>query len=196
LNDKIVLKAKFGELCLALKPKIVDKKEVFKGRRFSVERRYVAIDGNVVERDIVLFPESVVVLPVFDEDRILLIKQYRPAIDDYIIEAPAGVVEPGEDVKYSAERELVEETGYRAEELVEIGVYYPVPGYSVEKMHLFIARGLEYVGSRPEPYEVIKPVYVSLENALDMVRSGLIVDLKTIAILLYYTMFIKGESGV
>jgi len=196
LINETGLKLKFGALCSALKPKIVDKKEVFKGRRFSVERRYVAFDGRVVERDIVLFPESVVVLPTFDDGKILLIKQYRPAIDDYLVEAPAGVVEPGEDVRESAERELVEETGYRAGELVEIGVYYPVPGYSVEKMHFFIARRLGYVGSKPEPYEVIKPMYISLENALDMVRRGLIVDLKTIAILLYYTMFIKRESGV
>ncbi len=168
---------------------IIEKKELFKGHRFNVERRLVKIDDKIIERDVVVFPESVVILPVLDDNNILLIKQYRPVLDDFIYEAPAGVVEPGEDIRKAAERELEEELGYVAEELIQVGEYYPVPGYSVEKMHFFIAKNLEYVGAKPEPYEVIEPITIPYERALEMIRDNLINDLKTIAIILYYDKY-------
>ncbi len=172
----------------------VGSEQLFKGIRFGVERRRFKIDDRVVERDVVLFPESVVILPVLDDHNILLIKQFRPALNKYIYEAPAGVVEEGENIREAAERELIEEIGYIANELIEIGSFYPVPGYSTEKMHFFIARKLEYIGARPEPYEVIKPISVSLEKALEMIRDNSIDDLKTAMIILYYTMYYRDTQ--
>lgn len=174
--------------------KVVKDVELFKGLRFNVIRRTLEIDNRRVERDVVVFPESVIILPVLTSDRIILIKQYRAAINDYIYEVPAGVVEKGELPKDAARRELVEEIGYEPGELIPLGYYYPVPGYSTEKMHFFIARKLEYVGMRPEPYEVITPTVVNLSDALDMIKNNQIVDLKTATLILYYANFFWKDS--
>lgn len=166
-------------------------KKLFEGLRFSVERRRYKFGEKIVERDIVVFPETVVILPILNDKTIILIRQYRPALNKYIYEVPAGVAEPGEPVRKAAERELVEELGYIPNELIEIGVFYPVPGYSTEKMHFFLARKLEYVGAKPEPYEVIEPVTVSIDKAVEMIRDNLIVDLKSAMIILYYIRFVN-----
>lgn len=173
---------------------LVGKKELFNGLRFSVERRQVRINNRVVERDVVVFPDSVIILPVLKSDQIILIKQYRAAINDYIYEVPAGVVEPGESIREAARRELIEETGYEPGELIEIGIYYPTPGYSTENMHFFIARNLEYVGMKPEPYEVIKPYVISVKDALEMIKSNEIKDLKTALLILYYIHYMWKKS--
>ena len=170
---------------------LVEVKELFKGLRFSVERRTYRFLDKMFSRDVVVFPESVVILPLLTDDKLLLIKQFRPALNDYIYEVPAGVVENGEDVREAAKRELLEELGYIANELIEIGQFYPTPGYSCERMHFFIAKKLEYVGSKPEPYEIIQPITISLDDAIEMIVKGVINDLKTVAIILYYTRFIK-----
>lgn len=174
----------------------IEQKTLLKGLRFNVLRKKISIDEKIVERDVVEFPDSVVILPVLKTDKIILIKQYRPAINDYIYEVPAGIVEPSEPVKEAAVRELIEETGYEPKELIDVGNYFPTPGYSTEKMHFFIARDLEYVGMKPEPYEVIKPVVVSLVDALEMIKNNQIQDLKTVALILYYASFIwKKDFG-
>lgn len=165
---------------------LIGKTVVYTGRRFSVERRSYRYGNSVFEREIVNFPESVVILPLLDTTRMILIKQYRPSINDYIYEAPAGVVEPGESIRETAYRELIEETGYRPGELIEIGYYYTTPGYSTEKMHFFIARKLEYVGIKPEKYEIIEPVVFELSSVIDMIKSNVINDLKTVMIIIYY----------
>ena len=174
--------------------KVIKDTELFRGLRFDVVRRLLEIDNKHVERDIVVFPESVIILPVLTSDRIILIRQYRAAINDYIYEVPAGVVEENELPKEAARRELIEEIGYEPGELIPLGYYYPVPGYSTEKMHFFIARKLEYVGMRPEPYEVITPTVVNLADALDMIKNNQIVDLKTAMLILYYANFFWKDS--
>ncbi len=176
--------------------RILSDEILIKGLRFDVVRRKLLIDDNIVQRDIVVFPESVIILPVLTSDRIILIKQYRAAINDYIYEVPAGVVEENELPKEAARRELIEEIGYEPGELISIGYYFPVPGYSTEKMHFFIARKLEYVGMRPEPYEVITPIVVSISDALEMIKNNQITDLKTVALILYYANFFwKDTTG-
>jgi len=170
---------------------IVEASVVFTGLRFSVERRKYRFGDRVAVRDIVVFPNSVAVLPELDEEHVLLIKQYRPATGKYIYEVPAGVIEPGESAREAALRELEEELGYTAGELVEIGSFYTTPGYSTEKIHLFIARKLEYVGSRPEPYEIIEPVAVPVRDLPALIANNTIEDLKTAAIILYYLALAK-----
>jgi len=170
---------------------LIGVEELFRGLRFRVERRKYRFENREVIRDIVVFPESVAILPELDEEHIMLIKQYRPATGKHIYEVPAGVVEPGESVREAALRELEEELGYRAAELFEIGSFYLAPGYSTEKMHLFIARKLEYVGAQPEPYELIQPVVVSVNDLVTLIKTNTIEDMKTLAIILYYLAFIR-----
>lgn len=171
---------------------LVNRNTVFTGRRFSVEKRSYKYSDSVFEREVVVFPESVVILPVLDDTHVVLIKQYRPSINKYIIEAPAGVVEPGESTRETAYRELIEETGYKSKELIEIGYYYVTPGYSTEKMHFFIARELEYIGVKPEKYEVIEPVVFELNEVINMIKSNAINDLKTTMIILYYMSMFRN----
>ncbi len=161
--------------------------EVFHGKRVSLLRGTVELpDGRSIYREIVVFPESVAIVPVKNDGSIVLIRQYRAPVRDWIIEIPAGVVEPGEEPREAARRELIEETGYEPGKLVEAAVFYVSPGYSTEKMHLYIATGLRYVGARPESYELIELYEKPLAEAVEMIRRGEIRDAKTILGILYY----------
>ncbi len=176
--------------------KTIDQEKLFKGLRFDVIRKKIRINERIVERDVVVFPDSVIILPVLRSDQIILIRQYRAAIDDFIYEVPAGVVEEGESIRDAAIRELIEETGYEPRELIDVGIYYPTPGYSTERMHFFIARQLEYVGMAPEPYEVITPIVVSVKDAIQMIKSNEIRDLKSAMLILYYAHYMwKRKEG-
>ncbi len=150
----------------------------------------VDVGGDVVERDLLVHPGAVVIVPVLDDGRILMVYQYRIGPRDWLYELPAGTIEEGEEPLETARRELVEETGYEAAELVKLFEMYSSPGTSTEVLHVFLARGLRYVGERPERYEAIRTVAVTLDEALEMVRSGVIRDAKTIAALLYYYVYV------
>lgn len=174
------------------KPVVVEEKELFKGLRFSVVRRKYLKQGGLFERDIVVFPQAVVVLPFIGEEEIVLIKQFRAPLDDYVIEAPAGVVDEGETPDETARRELVEEIGYLPGKLFRIGSFTPAPGYSSEILHFYYAEELEYVGARPEKYEVIEPFRVGFRDAYNMVLRNEIRDAKTALLILLYA----GLKGV
>ncbi len=167
---------------------------VFKGRRVTLVKGDVELpDGRRIYREIVVFPESAAILPVLPDDRIILLRQYRAPVGGWIIEIPAGVVEPGEDPAETARRELVEETGYEPGELVKLAEFYLAPGYSTEKMHLYLARSLRYVGARPESYELIEVFEKPLAEALEMIWRGEIRDAKTILAILYYDALRRRE---
>lgn len=155
-----------------------------KGRRvlFRAEEK-VLPNGHRMIVDQVIFPNAVAVLPVIGKD-VVLIRQYRPVIDKYILEAPAGVIDKGENPEEAARRELKEETGYRATQLIPVGSGYVSPGYSTEKLYLFLAPDPEPGESSPEPHEIIRLVKIPLDEALKMIERGEIEDVKTILLLL------------
>jgi ADP-ribose pyrophosphatase len=167
-------------------PVFLGEVELFRGLRFSVVRRKYSRDGGVFERDVVVFPEAVVILPFISRDRVILVRQFRAPLNDFIIEAPAGVVDEGESPEDTARRELVEETGYYPRKLTKIGSFTPTPGYSTEVLHFYIAEDLEYVGSRPEVYEVLKPLDFSFKEVYEMVLKNEIRDAKTALVILLY----------
>ncbi len=161
-------------------------REVFRGRRFKVLSGEVVLpSGMSVVRDVVDFGESVVILPKHG-DSIIMIRQYRPAVGKWIYELPAGVVEEGEDPVVTAERELVEETGYKPKRIDRLFSMYLSPGYSNEYMYSFLAWDLEYIGARPEEGEEIKVLKMGLDKVVNMIYTGEIIDAKTIATVLYY----------
>jgi|ECHnycMinimDraft_1075156.scaffolds.fasta_scaffold00344_10 ADP-ribose pyrophosphatase len=161
---------------------------VYSGRKFAVEVEEVILpNGKSVKVESVRHPGSVVVIPLLG-DEVILIRQYRPVIGQWILELPAGTLNPGEDVKSAAIRELSEETGYEAEEIREILTFYPSPGISDELMHVFLATRLRAGKARPEEYELITLYPVKLRQALDMVMKGQILDAKTVASLLYLSL--------
>jgi len=174
---------------------VVNARNVFSGRRFSVYvEEHVLPNGRRTTREVVRFPETVVILPLLDSETIVLLKQYRAPIREWIYELPAGVVDKGEKPEETAARELIEETGYKPGRLERVYPMYLAPGYSTEKIHAFIASDLEEVGARPEEYEVIETYRVKLLDALDMIRDGRICDAKTIALIMYYYVFIYNRE--
>ncbi|HOW19573.1 MAG TPA: NUDIX hydrolase [Phycisphaerae bacterium] len=137
-------------------------------------------------REIVVHPGAVVVLPVLTDTDIVMIRNYRYAIERELIELPAGTLEPGEDPAACAARELEEETGYRAGRIEPLGEFYTTPGITDELMRCFVAHDLRKTSQRLDTGERIRPEVVPFEQAIDWIRQGTIVDGKTIAVLLRY----------
>lgn len=156
------------------------------GRFRVVRRTYRLPDGTPHQREIVEHNGAVVVLPLLPGDRLCLIRNYRVAVGQTLIELPAGTLDDGEDPAAAARRELAEETGYTAQSLRPLLTFYMSPGILHERMHLFVAEGLTAGAARPERGEQIESHVVTWPEALEMIGSGKIVDAKTIVALLYY----------
>jgi ADP-ribose pyrophosphatase len=131
----------------------------------------------------VRFGQAVAIIPIIG-DEVILIKQFRPSLNKWVLEVPAGRVEVNEALEDTARRELIEEVGYDAKTLIKLVSIYPAPGYSDEVLHIFLAKDLTYVGSKLEVGELIEVVKVRLDSALDLVLSDDVVDAKTLISLL------------
>jgi ADP-ribose diphosphatase len=156
-------------------------------RKFAVHRRKYSMPGRpAVTREIVVHPGAVIVLPMLTDTSIVMIHNYRYAIERELLELPAGTLEPGEDPAACAARELEEETGYRANRLEILGEFYTSPGITNELMRCFVAHDLKETSQRLDSGERIRPEVVPLTQAIDWIHQGRIVDGKTIALLLRY----------
>lgn len=160
---------------------------VHRGRKIQVAiETATAADGSTFQRDIVIHPGAVAVLPVVDPGHICLIQNHRPIVGATLWEIPAGTLEPGEAPDTAAARELAEETGYRAASWRKLTEFFPSPGVISERTHLFLAEGLTPGETHLEKDEQIRPEVVSWEDALRWARDGTIRDAKTlVAILLW-----------
>lgn len=171
------------------KGRLVSSRVVYRGPVFWVTTDRVLEPGGVkVRRDLIHHSGSVVVLAVDDSKsvpRILLERQYRHAAQDYLWELPAGRIDPGEDELKAAKRELIEETGYRAEHWRRILRFYASPGFMAETMAVYLATGLRRGQAEPEEDEVIQIRMMPLPAAVKMVLSGSIRDAKTISSVLW-----------
>lgn len=159
---------------------------VFEGVRFNIERVW----QGERPRDVMRHPGAAVILPLVDAEHVCLIKNYRIAVDQTLFELPAGTLEPNEPPEITAGRELEEETGYRADKIELLTVYFPSPGVMDEKMYTYLATGLTMHAPAREEGEEIENHVVSLVEAKAMIRDGRIADGKTIAGLLYYFQFV------
>jgi ADP-ribose pyrophosphatase len=156
-----------------------------KGRKFDFERVvYAAPDGGRIEREVVRHPGAVVIVPVLDDGRIVLIRNRRYAVGTTLWELPAGTLEAGEDPAHCAARELTEETGFRARTIDPLGSFYTTPGLTDELMHAFCARGLTEVGQALEPGEEIEVHPVPRADAIRMLDDGDLMDAKSMLALL------------
>jgi ADP-ribose pyrophosphatase len=152
--------------------------------RFSVERRVYTRPGHKpVSRDVVVHPGAVVILPFVDPGRIVMIRNFRHAVEQELWELPAGTREPNEAAIDTARRELEEETGYRAATLTPFIEFYTTPGFTNELMYAFVATDLRLVGQRLEPDENITVEVVDLVQARRMLVNGELRDGKSIAVL-------------
>lgn len=162
---------------------------VLRGRRFDVERREVPARGGGTElRELVVHPGSVVLLPVLDDGRLVLIRNHRHVLGEVLWELPAGTRERGEEPRVCAARELEEETGYRARRLEPLLDFYLAPGVSDERMWAFRAEGLEPTAQRLDATEQIEVHPTAPEAVVEMIRRGEIVDAKTVATVLFHLL--------
>lgn len=160
---------------------------LFKSKLFTVVRKYVkGRSGKELERHVILHPGAVTILPILEDGQVVLLKQYRVTIDDYLVELPAGTLDPEEEPIETARRELVEETGYTSTTLEKMVEFYSSPGILREKMTVFLATGLVAGPTDLEDGEDIQLFTVPLEEALRMVENAEITDGKTILALLWY----------
>ena len=174
--------------------KILSSKVMFKGRVFGVRRESVVEPGGVeATREIVTHPGSVVVLPVFPDGHILMIRQYRHAVGQYLWELVAGSKDRGESFEKGAHRELLEETGYRARRMRKLLDLFPTPGFVSENMVIFLAEGLKLGKAQPEADEKIEMRIFSLGEIEDWIRAGRIRDAKSVAGILYYAHCMRGK---
>ena len=172
--------------------KVLSSRVVYKGDVFSVRRDRVREPGGVVaSRDVIAHQGSVVVLPVFSNGQILLIRQYRHAVSASLWELVAGRIELGESHPAAARRELAEETGYTAQHLRQLVSFYPSPGVMSERMIVFLATGLRAGTARPEEDERIKARKFAPAAIQRLMRSNNIRDGKSLTAILYYWQFVR-----
>jgi ADP-ribose pyrophosphatase len=170
-------------------PKYLAGAEVlFEGKRFSVVRPM----GQA--REVIVHPGAVVILPLLDDSTVAMIRNQRVAVGQTLWELPAGTLEAGEPPEVCAPRELIEETGYRAARMRKLLSFFSSPGICTERMHVFVAEGLEHVGQDLDEGERIDVEPVALSEALRMVRDNRIEDAKSVAALLYYQAFAKDGA--
>ncbi|HTV59823.1 MAG TPA: NUDIX hydrolase [Verrucomicrobiae bacterium] len=179
------------------KATVLHSEVLYQGPVFNVAREKIKEpNGLEVTKVFVQHPGSVVVLPVFDNGDILLIRQYRHAAGEYLWELVAGRKDEGENFAQGARRELKEETGYSAKRLKKLAEMFPTPGFVQERMVLFLAQGLKAGQASPEDDEKIDAKIVTRKTALAWVRSGTIHDMKTVAGILYYDKFLRRGGNV
>jgi len=155
---------------------------VHRGRVFSLHTDRVTLPNDAtIDIDVVRHPGAAAVVPFLDPGTLVLIRQYRYAVEGEIWEIPAGTLSPGESARDCAERELSEETGYAARRWEKLGEVTPVPGYSDERIHLFEAADLSLSAQNLDRDEVLSVHPVRLEAAIEMILRGEIQDGKTIA---------------
>lgn len=153
---------------------------VFKGRVFEVRKDSIAEDGIQYDREVITHNGSAVIVPVFDDNTIALVKQYRHAAGKFLLEVPAGSLDVDEEPEIGAARELEEEIGVVAEKLEQISEFYVSPGFLAEKMFVFLATGLTETAQNLDPDEIVVVRRLSFETAGEMIQNGQIEDAKTI----------------
>ncbi|MGD9972939.1 MAG: NUDIX domain-containing protein [Desulfatirhabdiaceae bacterium] len=168
---------------------------IYKGRVFELTAEEITLPNNThMTIDIIRHPGASAIVPVLNSGNVVLLRQYRHAVGGDIWEIPAGTFDGPEDPLICAKRELTEETGYIGQSWTRLGEITPVPGYSDERIHLFLAAGLTLSTQNLDVDEVIQVHDIAFKAAMDMVFSGEIQDAKTIAGLCLAARVLQNSS--
>ncbi len=178
------------------KARALEKKTAFDGRvlKLSVDRVEMP-NGRVAELEVLRHPGATAMVPLSDAGAVLLVRQYRYATGDWLLEVPAGKLDAGEEPEECARRELAEETGYRPEELISLGWIWTTPGFTDEKIHLYLARDLRPAQQSLETDEVLTVEEVAFPEAVAMARDGRICDGKSVCALLRAAAHLDPSRG-
>jgi len=169
-------------------------KRVFDGRILKLRVDNVMFDdGMQATREVVEHRGAAVIIPLLEDNRILLVRQYRYAIGKELLEIPAGTCDDGEPPEICAQRELQEETGYASDDLRKVLECYVAPGYSTEKIHFYLARNLRKTEQAPDEDERITVEPTSITEGLSKIRNGEISDAKTICALFRMLDFVPDQ---
>ncbi|MBD3246035.1 MAG: NUDIX domain-containing protein [Candidatus Omnitrophica bacterium] len=162
------------------------KKRIYEGKivNLSVESRTLPT-GVDTTLEIIRHPGAVLIIPYAGPGAVLMLRQYRPVVEEYLWEFPAGTLDPGESIRECARRELREETGYSARRFKKCGVIYPAPGYSNETIVLYEARELRMGLPDREEDEIIEVRELTLPRVMSLCSNGKIKDAKTLSALQY-----------
>lgn len=165
--------------------KTISSETIYNGKIINVRKDTVELpNGKTALRELIAHPGGVGVIAVDENREVFMVTQYRIAAKSDMLEIPAGKMEYGEDPFECGSRELTEETGYRANNFVHLGEYYATPGYCEEKLNIYLAQGLEFVGQNLDDGEFLNVKKYSLDELYQMVMDNKIYDAKTaIAIL-------------
>ncbi len=170
---------------------LADDQVIYRGQRIDlILRHQKTSSGTVRQREVLVHPGAVIILPVLEDGRIVLIRNRRHTVLDELWELAAGTLEKGEDPALCAARELTEETGYTATRLHSLGWFYTSPGILTEKMYAFVATGLTEGSQSLEDNEQIQVELRTPDQIRAMITENQIVDAKTIATLLKYFLLL------
>lgn len=168
-----------------LQEKTLSSETVFKGRIITLKNDIALLpDGSTAGREYIEHPGGVCVVPLTDNNEVLLVRQFRYPYKEVILEIPAGKKDKGEDPFTTGKRELKEETGATAREYIELGQLYPSPGYCGEIIWMYGAKGLSFGQANPDEDEFLEVEKIPLKDAVEMIMSGGIKDAKTQAAIL------------
>lgn len=171
----------------------LDHVEVLKGHFLHAFRDQVRLpNGDTATREYVIHPGAVMIIALLDDGRLVMERQYRYPVKQVMIEFPAGKLDAGEDRLACAQRELLEETGYRAKEWAHAGVLHPVISYSTEFIDIWFARGLRLGERRLDDGEFLDVFTASLDELLAWSREGKLTDAKTLTGLLWLQNHLSG----
>lgn len=177
------------------KEKVIESESVYNGKIVMIRRdKVITCNNNISYREIVSHTGGVGIVALTDDNKVCFVKQYRSPFDDFIMEIPAGKLERDEEIESAAARELSEETGYTAEDMMYMGYIMVSPGYCTEKVHLYLARKLTAGECHFDADENLEIYKYDFDEAVKMVMSGEISDAKTVCGILKAKEILKAAE--
>jgi ADP-ribose pyrophosphatase len=180
--------ASLEELCIS-------SETIASGGMLTVKRDQVKLpNGNLSQREFVVHPGAVVIVPILPNGNVILEKQFRYPLHQVFIELPAGKIDPNEETLTTGQRELLEETGYSGKTWVKLGLQHPCIGYSNEIIHIYLAKELSFSQHMRDEDEHMEVFDLSVERIMQMILSGEITDGKTIVAMLFAEKYLLANA--